>query len=115
MADSKARVFELRQYTAHPGRMGDLLARFRDHVHGFFGKYEIDVIAYWTPEDEGADGERFIYMLAFESHAQRDAAWTAMQADVQFQAMFAKSEANGPLVKEIESCFLVPADFSPIR
>ena len=40
-------IHELRIYTAHPGKMGALLARFRDHTTGLFERHGITNVGYW--------------------------------------------------------------------
>jgi len=53
VADS--RVYELRTYTAHPGKFEAVLARFRDHTTKLFEKQGMINLGYWVPLD-AADG-----------------------------------------------------------
>jgi hypothetical protein len=46
------RVFELRTYTAKPGKIDALHARFRDHTVKLFEKHHMTVIGFWRPADE---------------------------------------------------------------
>jgi len=48
---ANARVFELRTYTAAPGKMDALNARFRDHTCKLFEKHGMTNIGYWNPAD----------------------------------------------------------------
>jgi hypothetical protein len=41
------RVFELRTYTAKPGKIDELHARFRDHTLKLFEKHHMTVIGFW--------------------------------------------------------------------
>jgi hypothetical protein len=107
-------VYELRTYTANPGRLPDLLARFRDHTIGIFSRHAMVSVGYWVPLDakDGA-GEKLVYLLR---HPSRDAAvrnWAAFHADPEWQAVSKASDAHGKIVNHTESVFLAPADFSP--
>lgn len=107
-------VYELRIYTAHPGKLPNILARFRDHTTKLFEKHGMQNVGYFTPLDsaDGA-GETLVYVL---EHASRDAAkasWSAFVADPDWKAVAKESEANGPIVAKIESVFMATTDFSP--
>jgi hypothetical protein len=107
-------VYELRTYTAAPGRLDDVLARFRDHTIGIFNRHGMVSIGYWVPQDakDGA-GQKLVYLL---EHPSREAAarnWAAFRADPEWQAVSKASEAHGKIVVHTESVFLAPADFSP--
>ena len=115
MAESPSTVFELRTYTAHEGKLPELLARFRDHVLQLFEKHGMKNIAYWVPQDAPASQNMLIYVLA---HANREAAkknWDAFRADPEWQKVQKQTEANGKLTLKIESVFLDAADFSPMK
>ena len=45
------RVFEMRTYTAPPGKLDALKARFRDHTITIFNKHDMTSIGYWMPQD----------------------------------------------------------------
>ncbi|HTE91005.1 MAG TPA: NIPSNAP family protein, partial [Terriglobales bacterium] len=45
-------VYELRVYQAAPGRLAQLLARFREHTAKLFDRHGMKNVAYWTPADE---------------------------------------------------------------
>jgi len=107
-------IYELRIYTANPGKMGALQARFRDHTCRLFEKHGIKNIGYWVNTIGGRSDELW-YMLAFEDMAQRDAAWRAFATDPEWQEARRKSEENGPLVHHIENRIMAPTDFSPLR
>jgi len=107
-------VYELRTYTAAPGRLNDVLARFRDHTVGIFARHGMVSIGYWLPLDakDGA-GDTLVYLL---QHPSREAAtrnWAAFHADPEWQAVSKASEAHGKIVLKTESVFLETADYSP--
>ena len=71
-ASAADRVFELRTYTASPGKLDALDARFRDHTIALFKKHGMEVVGFWEPVDkEAGAGEKLIYLLA---HPSREAA-----------------------------------------
>jgi hypothetical protein len=107
-------IHELRIYTAHPGKLGALNARFRDHTCKLFEKHGITNVGYWTNAIGGRSDELW-YIIGFEDLGQRDKAWAAFGADPEWQKVRAESEADGPLVHHIENRILRPTDFSPAR
>ena len=107
-------VYELRTYTAAPGRLGDVLERFKDHTIGIFSRHGMVTVGFWVPMDaKDAAGDKLVYLLR---HPSRDAAvgnWAAFHADPEWQSVSKASEAHGKIVIHTESVFLAPADFSP--
>ncbi|MEI6862224.1 MAG: NIPSNAP family protein [Verrucomicrobiota bacterium] len=108
------RVYELRTYTATPGNLGKVLARFRDHTVRLFAKHDIVNVGYWVPTDkkDGA-GEKLVYLLAHASREAATASWAAFRADPEWVAAKAASESSGPIVAKTESVFLAATDYSP--
>jgi hypothetical protein len=112
MQSSKA-VYELRIYHAAPGKLADLLARFRDHTVNFFDRHGIKSVAYWTPIDEPQKSNTLIYILQHPSREEASANWKSFQDDPEWKSVKEKSELNGKLTEQIDSTFLVLTDFSP--
>lgn len=111
-AADTAKVYELRTYTAPPGRLADLQARFRDHTLKLFEKHGMVNVAYWVPTDEkDGSADHLVYLLAHASRAAADASWKAFGADPEWKAVVAKTEANGKIVAKVDRRFLAPADF----
>jgi hypothetical protein len=106
------RVFELRTYHTPPGSLRALEARFRDHTMRLFERHGLTIEAFFTPEDRG---NTLVYLLSFDSRAAADTAWSAFRADPEWIAAKAASEADGPIVDRVESVFLNPTDYSPLR
>ena len=106
-------VYELRIYHAAPGKLGELLARFRDHTTKLFEKHGMKVIAYWTPLDEPERGNMLIYILQHPSREAATANWKSFQDDPEWKRVKAESEANGKLADKIDSTYLALTDFSP--
>jgi hypothetical protein len=112
MAGSAA-VYELRIYHVIPGKMENLVARFRDHTVKLFANHGIKSVAYWTALDEPVKSSAFFYILEHPSREAAAANWKAFQNDPEWQSVKEKSEANGKLVETIDSTFLTLTDFSP--
>lgn len=112
-----ARFFELRTYTAAPGKLDALLARFRDHTNALFEKHGMTIIGFWVPTDEKRSKNTLIYILAYPSSQAREEAWRAFAADPDWVAAKNASEKNGPLLVKngVESSYMTPTDFSPIK
>jgi NIPSNAP len=106
------KVYELRIYHAAPGRLDDLIARFRDHTDALFAKHGIKSVAYWRALDEPVKSSTFFYILEHPSRQEAAANWKAFQDDPEWKTVKAKSEENGQLVEKIDSTYLMLTDFS---
>jgi hypothetical protein len=107
-------LYELRTYSAMPGRLPDLNRRFADITLGYFKKHGIEVVGFWTNE-LGGSTDQLIYMLAWESLADREKRWSAFAADQERLAKFAETEKNGPLVRRLTAQILRPTAYSPMK
>src|SRR5262249_19861522 len=56
-------VYELRVYRAAPGKLAELLARFRDHTIKLFDRHGMKSVAYWTAVDEPQKSDTLVYIL----------------------------------------------------
>ena len=109
------RVFEMRTYYAAPGKMKALHARFRDHTLKLFEKHGITNIGYWSPTDAKEAEKKMVYILAYPSKAAADKSWDAFRKDAVWVKAKADSEKDGTLVDKVESVFLNPTDYSPLK
>jgi len=107
------KVYELRVYQAAPGKLAQLLARFREHTTKLFDRHGMKNVAYWTAVDEPQKSNTLIYILEHPSREAAAANWKSFQDDPEWKSVRDKSEANGKLVEKVESTFLVLTDFSP--
>ena len=112
-AQAATGVYELRVYHAAPGKLGDLLARFREHTVKLSDRHGIKSVAYWTPVDDPEKSNTLIYILRHPSREAAAANWKSFQDDPEWKSVKDKSEANGKLVERIDSTFLALTDFSP--
>jgi hypothetical protein len=109
------RVFELRTYHAAPGKLGALNDRFRNHTNRLFAKHRMAIIGFWTPADPDKADNTLVYLLAFPSKEAADKSWEAFRADPEWKAAREASEKDGKLVEKVESVFLNPTDYSPLK
>jgi NIPSNAP len=112
-----AHAYELRIYTTNEGKLDALDARFRNHTTKLFEKYGMTNVLYTHPTDadKGA-GHTLVYILA---HASKEAglkSFEAFRADPEWVKVKAESEAAGPILSQpVESIYLTPTDFSPLK
>jgi len=114
-AASSGRVFEMRTYTTHPGKLDALNARFRDHTTRIFKKHGMENVGYWVPQDEPAHSNTLIYVIAHKSRDAAKESWAAFQADPEWKKVREASEANGKIVAKVESVFADATDYSPMK
>ena len=110
-AEKDTRVFEMRTYTAAPGKLDDLHARFRNHVVKLLPKHGIKDLGYWVPIDNAEN--KVMFVLMYPSREARETAWKSFGADPDWVKAKTESEANGKLVEKVEQRFLTATDFSP--
>ena len=116
-AEKKAavRFFEMRTYTTNDGKLDALHSRFRDHTNPLFKKHGMELVAYWTPTDEKTAKNTLIYVLAYPSLEAREKAWKGFVNDPAWKKAYAASIKDGRLVKKVESEYMVPTDYSPMK
>ena len=108
-------LYELRIYTAAPGKMDALNKRFRDHTLRLFEKHGIKSIGYWTAIDDKHQG-RLYYIVAYPNLQSREKMLiNGIAKDPEFAKAVAESEVNGKLTAEIESVLLAATDYSPMK
>lgn len=114
-AQGMNRVFELRTYTASEGKFQALVDRFAGGETALFEKHGMRGIGYWVAAESPLAGNTLVYMLAHESRDAARASWQAFGANPVWLAMRDASQVDGRLVSKVESVFLNPTDFSPIK
>jgi hypothetical protein len=111
----ETRFFEMRTYHAAPGKMDALHSRFKDHTCKLFQKHGITIIGFWSPADPDEAQKTLVYILAFPSREARETRWSEFVNDPDWKAAKEESEKDGKLVDKVDSVFLNPTDYSPIK
>jgi len=109
------KVFELRTYTSPDGRLNDLVARFRNDTLRIFEKHGMQNVGYWLPTDAPASSNTLVYILAHDSREAATKSWAAFRDDPEWKAVTERTQANGPIVSNVQSVFLEATDFSPMK
>ena len=109
------RVFEMRTYYAAPGKMKAMHARFRDHTCDLFKKHGMTIVGFWSPTDAKEAEKKMVYILAYPSKAAADKSWDAFRKDPVWVKAKADSEKDGTLVDKVESLYMNPTDYSPLK
>jgi hypothetical protein len=104
--------YEFRTYTCMPGKLPVVLKRFETTTLALFEKYAIKRITPVMTVGIGEDNTQVKYVLQWESHEQRDKAWTAFRADPLWQQALAETEQAGPTLAKISNELLIAAPFS---
>jgi hypothetical protein len=106
-------IYEQRVYHAAPGRLPDLLKRFEHVTLPIWARHGVRPAGFWTVLVGGSNHD-LIYMLAWESMAEREEKWAAFSADPEWLEKRSQSEQNGPLLSSLENSFLQPTSFSTV-
>ena len=110
------RTFELRTYYAAPGRLEALSARFRDHTMALFARHGITVEGFWqAPDEADPTSGTLVYVCSYPSREAAAAAWKAFGDDPEWTKVRAESEVDGRLAERVESLYMAPTDYSPMR
>jgi hypothetical protein len=107
-------IYELRVYRATPGNLPAVAKRFATITLPLWEKHGIRQAGFWTTL-VGESNQDLTYMLAWESLAERETKWNAFQADPDWVKARSGTEADGPIVANISSQFLVPTAFSSVK
>lgn len=103
-------TFELRIYHANPGKMPQLLNRFRTHTINLFPRHGMENVGYWIDDATPND---LIYILKHTGDPESN--WKNFGADPDWKTAKEASEVDGRLVASIESKFMSATDFSEIQ
>jgi hypothetical protein len=112
------RVFELRTYSTHPGKLENLNARFGNHTLKLFEKHGMENLWYWVKTSEQKEANTtLIYLLAHKSADAGKASFDAFRKDPDWIAAKTKSEEAGPITIEggVKSEILKATDYSPTK
>jgi hypothetical protein len=107
---AKARLYELRIYTTHDGRLPALHSRFKDHTMKLFEKHGMKNGLYWVPADEP---NKLIYFVSHDSKEAADASWKGFINDPDWKKVAAESERDGKIVAKVDKWYMTLTDYSP--
>jgi len=110
-----AKVYELRTYTAPEGKLGDLHARFRNHTMRIFDTHGMKSVAYFAPQDAPLSQNTLIYIPEHPSREEAKKHWAEFSADPEWQKVSADSQKDGRIVTKVDSVFMTPTDYSPMK
>ncbi len=106
-------IYEWRVYDTIPGRLPLLHKRFAEHTLRLFEKHGIKSIGYW--EEIVGQNNRLVYLLAFESLADRERKWEAFQNDPEWIQVRNETERDGPINAKVTNRILKPTPYSPLK
>ena len=91
--------YELRVYTALPGKRDALAERFASRTAAIFARHGITNVGYWIPQESdpelGISAENtFIYIRGYPSKAERDKRLNAAHDDPEFSEVVTKQESS---------------------
>lgn len=120
VVEDPERMFELRMYETHPGKLDALNARFREHTMKLFSKHGMKHVGYWEPIDpDKGGGEMLVYILSHKSKEAGEASFAAFRADPEWIKAKEASEKEGaitlPQPDGVRSIYMKATDFSPMR
>ena len=97
-AQSSGPVYELRIYTAAPGKLDAVIARFHDHATKLLQKHGMEAVGFWVAADPPASQNTLYYILRHKSREAAKASWDAFFKDPVWIKVRKESEANGKLL-----------------
>jgi len=107
-------IYEMRIYHCVTGRLPALLKRFEITTLDMWKKHGIRQAGFWTVAI-GESNQDLVYLLAWESLAERERKWGAFMSDPEWIAARTESERSGPIVASISNSILQPTTFSSVK
>lgn len=104
-------LYELREYTAAPGKLPALVQRFNDHTLDLFRKHGIDIVFMSHTELGDNSTNELVYAVRFSSYEQVETTWAGFLADPEWQRVKRDSERDGPLVTQVRRRLLTTRPF----
>jgi hypothetical protein len=106
--------YELRVYTALPGKRDALAKRFADRTAAIYARHGITNVGYWIPQQSDAElgitaENTFIYIRGYPSKEERDKRLTAAHDDPEFAEVVTKQERSpDKLIVKAHNVDMVP-------
>ncbi len=114
-AAQDGKVYELRIYTATPGNLSNLHARFREHTIRIFENHGMKIVGFWSPLSEEDADDTLIYVLEHASQEAANASWQAFGQDPEWKSVSDASNANGTILAGVERRYMSATDYSPLQ
>jgi NIPSNAP protein len=91
--------YELRVYTAQPGKRDALAKRFADRTAAIYARHGITNVGYWIPQQSNTElgitaENTFIYIRGYPSKEERDKRLKAAHDDPEFGEVVTKQERS---------------------
>ncbi len=109
------RIFELRTYYLHPGRVDAINARFRDYTRELFQKHGMTNVMYWYTVEKDESQPKLVYLLAHKNEKAAKKSFDKFREDPVWAMVRDRSEETGPIVEKVASVYLNPLPFSPLK
>lgn len=104
-------LYEVREYTAVPGKLPALIRRFKDHTLGLFEKHGMDVELMTLTEFGENSTNELVYIMRWDSYEEMQERWATFVSNPDWQAVKQESEVDGPLVAQVRRRLLNTAAF----
>jgi len=91
--------YELRVYTAQPGKRDALAKRFADRTAAIYARHGLTNVGYWIPQQSNTElgitaENTFIYIRGYPSKEERDKRLKAAHDDPEFGEVVTKQERS---------------------
>lgn len=100
-------LHERRVYHAAPKKLSQLVQRFKTHNIPIYDRLGIRTVGAWTVAI-GEANDQLIYMLEWESLAEREEKWSTFMQDQEWQKIWTETDRDGPLVRYASNEILQP-------
>ena len=112
-AQGQGRVLEIRTYVT-PDKTGldNLVTRMRSEAK-IFDRLGMKSVLYSVAAEAPASENTFVYILSHESREKAKENWSAFGKDAEWMALRKSAAPTGQI--KIQSTFVTPTDFSPVK
>ncbi len=107
-------VYELRTYTAAPGKVAEVIDELRYAAEGF-ERNGIENVGYWVPTDSPHSETTVVYMLKWDTREGRAQLMEDFRTDPEWRKVFEEYNKDGRIVANVDSLFLNATDYSPLQ
>jgi hypothetical protein len=112
-AQGQGRILEIRTYVT-PDKTGldNLVTRMKSEA-GIFDRLGMKSVLYSVAAEAPQSDNTFIYILSHENREKAKENWSRFGADDQWKALRSTAAPTGQI--KIQSVFINPTDFSPVK